>query len=72
MENNFWKKAWDVAIIIATIILVIINIAANIIAYRDGIGWLGWLIGDVILAFVDFMFVKGLIKRFGKKKEEEK
>lgn len=61
------EKVKNVLIIIACVILLIVNVAANIIAYRQGIGWLGWLIGDAILVFCDVMFVKGLIQRFGKK-----
>ena len=65
--GNFLTKSWNVAIIIATILLIVLNIAANIIAYRDGIPVWGWIVGDIILVFVDCLWVKGLIQRFGKK-----
>lgn len=63
------EKVKNVLIIVGCIIAVIITIAANIIAYRDNIPVWGWIVGDIIIAFVDVMFVKGIIHRFFSKKE---
>ena len=59
----------NVLIILGCVLAVIITVAANVVAYTQGVGWLGWLIGDIIVVFVDVMFAIGIKKRFFSKKE---
>jgi len=61
---------WNILIVLATIGALVFTVIANVVAFTSGIGWLGWLIGDAILLFVDYMLVKGCINRFFKKNKQ--